>query len=151
MRLLALALATLAPVAAADQSLSAGPASVLTQNASWGDGDCDPAASGGQARYARASVEITPRDELVLQAGQSCSTWTDGTFSDDAQSGFVHVGRSADQNAGPYAQLNWLDWRYGADGYEDRTCYTQVYASGLVLSLGCLPAGERWPTMPALP
>lgn len=157
MRLIALALALLAllPFAAADQDTQVGPAYVLTQNGGFGDGDCDAATDGGQTRYARAGVALTPHDEIAVVYAQHCYTgsWSDpyDSYSEQNEGGSVQVGRFADDNPGPVAQVNWHDHRYDYGSWEGRSCYTSLYVSGPGVSLGCLPNGERWPMLPALP
>ena len=149
--LVALALLPLLPFATADQNVAVGPASVVTQNGSWGDGDCVASADGGASRYAEAHVALTPHDKLAVIVAQSCHTWTSGGWAEEGSSGTVQAGRFADGNPGPLVSVGWSDWRWSYESWGSRACTTYVYASGLLLALGCLPNGERWPMIPVLP
>jgi hypothetical protein len=140
-----------APLATADQDLDAGPASVRTRNDAWGDGDCEEGADGGVTRQAEAKVALTAHDSVAAGAGQPCDTWTHNDYDYASNGGYAYVGRSMDNSGGPYLSAGWYDFTYVEPGQSARACSTNAYLSGPNVLLGCLPNGESWPTLPALP
>jgi hypothetical protein len=143
------ALSASAPFATADQDIQQGPASVRTANYDTGNG-CG-GGNGSHQRYAEATVETYPGEKVGVWYSQYCSdtTYDEGEYHHNG--GWVQVGRTVDNNAGPNVNVNWFDARERWGEYEWHMCYTSVYLSGVGLNIGCLPAGARWPLAPTLP
>lgn len=147
-----LALLAFAPLAAADQDESVGPARVRTVNAETGDG-CG-GSNGSESRFAEASLRATDEEEIFVRFSQYCNAW-----DNSAQHGFdsygkneggdVTAGRRHDGNQGPYASAYWNDHQETFDVWESHWCGSGVYVAGPAIHLGCTPV--RVPMAPALP
>lgn len=153
--LVLLATALLLPLAAADQNLAAGPASVKTQNTQWGNG-CESGDTGGEWRDAHANVAATEHESVFVDAASSCNAWSwndgMGNYENQTWHNFgVAAGRQTDSSWGPYVQYYAWDQRDENSWSTWHACGSQLYASGLALLLGCMPNGMAPPTLPELP
>lgn len=151
--LLAIALVLL-PLAAADQNVALGPASVTTTNADVGT--CEMGSTGQSTRSANARVELTENESAFADATSYCyaNAWSDGSgnYWNSQSSGIgVSAGRQTHNAWGPYLIVGWFDHRQETNGGDSHFCGSQVYVSGPVVFLGCWPNGERPPMLPALP
>lgn len=153
----ALCLLTIAiclPLAAADQDVSAGPASAETTTTDTGT--CEMGSNGSSTRAATARAQLTQNESVFVDARSSCyaNAWSDGSGNYwNSQSSYLgaNAGRQTDNAWGPYASIAWFDNRDEANWGQNHFCGSQVYASGPSLLLGCWPDGERPPMLPALP
>lgn len=149
-----LTMTLLLPLAAADQHVSAGPASADTTTSDVGS--CEMGSSGVSSRAAMARAQLTQSESVFVDARSSCSAnaWSDGSGNYwNTQSSFLGVsaGRQTDNTWGPYASVSWFDNRDESHWGGSHFCGSQVYVSGLALLLGCWPEGESPPMLPALP
>lgn len=143
-----LALALLAvPLAAADQAIVAGPLSVTTANATFGDG-CD-GVNGGASRDADATLD-DPRGGGYKRAHltSGCSRFDDGTNEFEGSYLSLYVTSVEANQQGPYAGYNW----YGGETNGWSYCGSGAYVGGFSTPLGCpAPDGRAPPMLPELP
>lgn len=149
-----LTIALLMPLAAADQDVSAGPATAETTTADGGT--CEMGSNGSSLRNANARVQLTPNESVFADATSACSSnaWSDGSGNYwNAESSVLGVsaGRQTDNTWGPFVSVNWFDNRQETNWGSTHFCGSQVYASGPAVFLGCWPNGESPPMLPALP
>lgn len=136
---LALALVLLAPLALANQDISAGPATLTTTTFDGGDG-CG-GANGSHVRDAHATIQIDAQNSLQADAGQSCYDYTDAghQWESHGNSTFVGVWRQGpSQSYGPAVFYSWTTYHY-ADAYggDFENCQSNVYVAGPAVSPGC--------------
>ena len=142
---LLMALALAAPLAAADQDVSVGPARVVTANQD--SGDACGGANGYHTRVATAEVEIVEDEAVGASANQYCSDQTDTWFDWHASGFFVNAYHRVDSNYGPQVYVSYSDTEMSGL----HMCGLTVGVAGLPIQLGCLPAGVVVPLAPALP
>jgi hypothetical protein len=146
----------LAPLAAADQSLGAGPASARTMNATTGDGSCDAGSNSSETHEAHAQVVLTQHESLFVEAYSACyaSAWDDGRGNWDSQVSsilLVSAGRQTDASQGPFVVVDWYDYNETASWGTNHYCGSIAYVTGPALFMGCWPNGEAPPMLPMLP
>ena len=143
--LLALALLTALPLAAADQDQTVGPARVVTTNQDTGD------ACGGENGYhmrtASAEVEVLEDEAVGASFAQWCSDQTSPFFTNQGSGLFVQAYHRVDGNYGPQVYASYSD----ADVNGWHMCGLVLGVAGVPVHLGCLPAGLTVPLVPALP
>lgn len=138
----------LVPLAQADQSLGAGPATVSTMNADYGTG-CG-GANGGTQREVRVRID-DPRPnggwkEIVL--GTACNSYDDGTSEFESSYLYVYYSDVEFGQPGPSAYYGW----YGGSYNGATTCGSYVSTGTITESLGCpAPDGSAPPMLPVLP
>lgn len=142
---IALTLALAAPLAAADQDVSAGPARVVTSNTEAGDacgGD-----NGYHLRSASARVELFPGESVGANFDQYCGDQTTQWYETHGTGFFLSADHRVDNNAGPQIYVAYHD--NDMNGWH--MCGLAIGLVGIPIQLGCLPAGLVVPMVPALP
>ncbi|MFA5861131.1 MAG: hypothetical protein WDA16_05500 [Candidatus Thermoplasmatota archaeon] len=137
------------PLASADQSLNAGPATLSTSNTTYGDG-CD-GSNGGTTREAKLLVTDPRPNAGYKQAaiGTSCYRYDYGGGNVYEGSYLqIYAGSWEYNGGGPNAYYNW----YGGDSAGTQYCGSSAGTGSMYEPLGCpSPDGSAPPMMPELP
>lgn len=149
-----LMIALLLPLAAADQDVTLGPATVKTVNVQ--NGTCESGSTGNVMHGASARVQLTQHEAVFADASSSCysTAWSDhdgNYWNETTRTLGVYAGRQTDNAWGPFVAVSWFDQRQESTWSNTHWCGSQVYASGPVVFLGCWPEGGAPPMLPALP
>lgn len=137
----------LAPLAAADQSITAGPARAETINGTWGDGCGGP--NGGDTRTIVVNVD-DPRGggSTTAVADWSCARYDFGAGDYHFRTFSVYASNTQFNTPGPSAYYSW----YGGTTPSYSFCGSHVGTGATYVSLGCpAPDGSAPPMIPALP
>lgn len=146
---LAIALAILLlPIAQADQSIAAGPATLSMTNADYGDG-CG-GTNGGTQREVQLRVD-DPRPNGGWKAagvGSACNSYDDGTNEFEGSYLYVYYTDIEFGAPGPSASYGW----YGGSANGSSWCGSWASTGTLTQNLGCpSPDGSAPPMLPVLP
>lgn len=143
-----LGLLMLAPIAGADQSIGAGPATVSTMNVEYGDG-CD-GTNGGAQREIRVHVD-DPRPNggtKDVVVGSGCNSYDDG--STDIETSYLYAYYFDFQfgQPGPSAYFVWYGGSYNGASW----CGSSASMGSVWSNFGCpSPDGSAPPMLPVLP
>jgi hypothetical protein len=137
-----LALFLVAPLAAADQDLSQGPARVQTTHFTE-YGSC-AAGNGYEGSSAEATVTLSETQGLDARYIETCRAYTDGGYADhEARQSFAAYR----YNEGAYAYALYYDWQ----GYQNNGgyhyCRDSLTVAGVSPEFGCILNSDPRPTI----
>ena len=138
----------LLPLAGADQSISAGPATLSTMNADYGDG-CG-GTNGGSQREVRVHVD-DPRPNggtKDVVVGSACNSYDDGSNAFESSSLYLYYSDVQFGQQGPSLFYAWYGGSYNGGSW----CGSSASSGTVTQSLGCpSPDGSAPPMIPVLP